>query len=200
MPFQPKARPSNDIFQLDFLDKLYDLDYLGDSNGTYRNSHYLYNRHTRNFENRKHYLDDVINPLMEKELISSFKDQRFPGQGLSYELTPLGREYLRELDVEFDKELARQILRLILKEEAVSLIAIVIKIKGKARLVNEHLLSLIIRGILDYDDSRYDLTATAYLTAKEVKELVKTKLIEEVEPENKERFENLLAQLLEEDD
>lgn len=200
MAFQKKERPSILEFKIDFLDKLYDLDFIGDKEGQYRNHRYLMMRVYRFFRRRQEYIESVINPLIAEEMIDVYIDSKWCQWGPSYTLTAKGRSYLESLDITFDQELARQILRLIIKEEAKDTEEIIGKMKGKARLVRDHLLSLITRNILDSSDNRYSLTPTAYLIYTEIKSEAAEKIVREVEPENKERFENLLSQLLDEDD
>jgi hypothetical protein len=199
MTFQKKERPSIEYFQIDFLDRLRDLDYLGDKNGEYRNRKYLFPRIFRYFPKREDYDRQVINPLLEKELITAYYDERTRYWGLSYDLTSKGRKYLEDLEIKFDNDLAREILRVIISGKARDYEEIVYALKGRSRLVGEHLSLLIYRRILDTESGYYTLTPESYLTHMEVKNELAEKIEKQVEPENKERFENLLSSLLEED-
>lgn len=208
MAFQKKERPSNDDFKIDLLDRLFNLEILGDNNGLQRNTRYIMSRVFRYFPKREEYREVVINPLLDNELIVSYYDDRFKQWGPSFELTVRGYGFLDNLEVKFDNSLARQILRLIIqreipsldRREKISFGKIVRELRGKRRLIQEHLTSLIIRGIIDFDGDEYRLTASSYLIYKEVKISKTEEIVKSIEPVKKEQFENLLTQLLDEDD
>jgi hypothetical protein len=187
--------------QIDFLDKLLDLDILDDKDGYHRNTQYLFGRKARQLK-RKQYRELVVNPLIERGYVSEFKDYRYINWGVSFEITEEGRDYLKRQEIIPSKEQylkdARAILRLIFSNvnSIFTFEDIVREFKGRSRILNETLRDLLMMDILDIDHGGYKLTGKAYLTYVEIREASKR---EPISDEVKDKLEDLLGSIDDED-
>lgn len=192
--------------QIDFLDRLLDLDILDDKKGYYRNTQYLFGRKSRIIK-RAEYRVNVVTPLIEQGLISEFRDYQYLNWGPSFEITNEGREYLKRQPIEPNRKEylddARKILRFIIKNpnKGIRFEDIVEHLNGRSRIIDETLDTLLVSNILDISaNGYYILSGPAYLVYMTIK-TQKTKEIEEsIDDEDREKLENLLASLDDEDD